>query len=257
MSLIDTHAHIYQEDFDPDLEIVIARARQTGIEKILLPNIDLKSVDRMHRLADTFPDYCLPMMGLHPTSVQSDYSAVLKKLRQLFSVRKYIAVGEIGLDLHWDKTFLQEQILAFEEQLKWSIDVQLPVVIHCRDAFSYVMESLDKIGSRYLRGIFHSFGGSPEELTAILALEHFIIGVNGVLTFKNSKAEAAIRLCPPERIVVETDAPYLAPVPYRGKRNEPAYIRFTVEKLATLWETDARSVEIQTGRNACRMFGLP
>jgi TatD DNase family protein len=256
MSLIDTHAHIYQEDFDPDLEIIITRARQTGIEKILLPNIDLKSVDRMHHLADTFPDYCFPMMGLHPTSVQSDYNTVLKKLRQFFSVRKYVAVGEIGLDLYWDKTFLKEQILAFEEQLKWSIDLQLPVVIHCREAFSQVMESLDKIGSQHLRGIFHSFGGSREELAAILALEHFFIGVNGVLTFKNSKAEEAIRICPLDKIVVETDAPYLAPVPYRGKRNEPAYIRFTVEKLATLWGTDARSVAIQTGENACRMFGL-
>jgi TatD DNase family protein len=196
------------------------------------------------------------MMGLHPTSVRSDYNTVLKKLRQFFSIRKYVAIGEIGLDLYWDKTFLQKQILAFEEQLRWSIDLQLPVVIHCREAFPYVMESMNKIGSRYLRGVFHSFGGSREELLTILELEHFFIGVNGALTFKNFKSEESIRLCPPDRLVVETDAPYLTPVPYRGKRNEPAYIRFTVEKLAELLRTDRQSIENQTTENACRMFGL-
>jgi TatD DNase family protein len=256
MSLIDTHAHIYQADFDADLQEMIRRAQLAGLEKILLPNIDPESIDRLHELADRYPDFCLPMMGLHPTSVQSGYKDALKNIKGCFFRRKYIAVGEIGLDLYWDKTFRKEQIAAFEEQLKWSIDLQLPAVIHCREAFSLVMESILKTGEKHLRGIFHSFGGTLEELNEILRLEHFFIGVNGVVTFKNSKAGEAIRQCPLDRIVVETDAPYLTPVPYRGKRNEPAYIRMTVEKLAALFNTGIETVEARTTDNARRMFSL-
>ncbi|MDR2627438.1 MAG: TatD family hydrolase [Dysgonamonadaceae bacterium] len=254
MSLIDTHAHIYQEDFEADLQETIQRARHAGIEKILMPNIDLESVERMHLLTDSYPDFCLPMMGLHPTSVRRDDGDVLPKIRQYFQHRQYIAVGEIGLDLYWDKTFLTEQIAAFETQLQWSIDLQLPVVIHCREAFHYVMESILRVGGERLRGVFHSFGGSTDELNAIVRLEHFLIGINGVVTFKNANVGEAIRHCPPDKIVVETDAPYLAPVPYRGKRNEPSFIRHTVEKLAALLDMDVASVEKQTTENARRMF---
>jgi TatD DNase family protein len=257
MNLIDTHAHIYLEAFDADRDDVLKHARQAGIETILMPNIDLQTVDRMHRLADQYPDRCLPMMGLHPTSVHANCRNVLMQIKSLFLTRKYLAVGEIGLDLYWDKSFLREQIIAFEEQLKWSIDLQLPVVIHCREAFRPVMESIRRTGGKHLlRGVFHSFGGSPEELAEILSLESFFVGVNGVVTFRNSQAGDAIRRCPLDRLVVETDAPYLTPVPHRGRRNEPAYVRFTVAKLAELFHTDVETIASCTTENARRLFGL-
>ncbi len=256
MALIDTHSHIYQEDFDADLSQVITNARNAGVSRILMPNIDLESVERMHVLSERYPEYCLPMMGLHPTSVTANHQTDLTIIKNYFSERKYIAVGEIGIDLYWDKTYLKEQIETFEEQLRWSIELDLPVVIHNRDAFSYVIESIKKVGAHQLRGIFHSFGGTQEELEEILGLEDFLIGVNGVVTFKNSKAGDTIRSCPLDKIVVETDAPYLAPVPYRGKRNEPAYILKTAEKLAELFQINISQICDITTTNADKMFRL-
>jgi len=256
MNLIDTHSHIYQEDFDEDIEEVINRASQTGVNRILLPNIDLDSIDRMHRLVDAYPSYCLPMMGLHPTSAKADFQEQLDQLRPWFSKRNYIAVGEIGIDLYWDTTFFKEQQEAFERQLQWSIDLDLPVVIHNREAFEPIMNSIEKTGSDRLRGVFHSFGGTKEELDRILSLKGFYVGINGVVTFKNARLSESLEACPLDRIVVETDAPYLSPVPFRGKRNESAYIVKTVEKLAGIFQITPEDVGEWTTRNAKNLFGL-
>jgi TatD DNase family protein len=256
MKWIDTHSHIYQDDFDGDIEDVIKNANEAGIYKIFLPNVDTNSIERMHKLSDRFPSVCHPMMGLHPTSVNSSYEKELKFIRSHFNTRKYIAVGEIGLDLYWDKTRLKEQIAAFEEQLRWSIDLGLPVVIHNREAFPYVMDSLHRVGIKDLNGVFHSFGGSREEIGSVLDLPGFMVGINGVTTFKKAAfSEYLAEEVPLDRIILETDSPYLAPVPYRGKRNEPVYMLKTAEKLSQLYDLSMEELSWQTTANALRLFG--
>ncbi len=252
--MIDTHTHIYLEEFDDDRELMITRAKEAGISKLLLPNVDLETVDRLHQSCDQYLDYCLPMMGLHPTSVTSSWKEDLNTIRCWFGKHKYVAVGEIGIDLYWDKTYIREQKLAFIEQLHWSIEMNLPVVIHTRDAFPEVFECLDIVGAQNLRGVFHSFGGSREELERALQYENFMLGINGVVTFKNSNFRDYLNICPIERIVTETDAPYLTPVPFRGKRNEPSYISYTVEKLAEIYQLSIEIVANKTTENAEKMF---
>jgi TatD DNase family protein len=254
--LIDSHTHIFTEEFDSDREEVIKRAIEVGVEKICLPNIDLESVDSLHRLCDRHPSFCFPMMGLHPTSVGNDYQEVLKKISDCFAGRKYIAVGEIGIDLYWDTTFLQEQITAFETQLQWSIDWNLPVAIQTRQAFLQVFESLDKVGAEQLRGVFHSFEGTREELEKAIAYKNFYLGINGIITYKKANFRDYLALAPIERIVLETDAPYLTPVPYRGKRNEPAYLLYIAGKLAEIYGLPIETVIDKTNENARRLFHL-
>jgi len=254
MKLIDTHTHIYLNDFAGDIANVVENAKSGGISLFLLPNVDVETIIPLHNLCNQYPDECFPMMGLHPTSVDSLYSAELNEIKKQFESRNYIAVGEIGIDLYWDKTFLNEQKIAFEEQLQWSIDYNLPVVIHTRDAFPEVMESIAKIGANNLRGVFHSFGGSKEELESILLLDNFMIGINGVVTFKNSKLKDYLANAPLERIVLETDAPYLSPVPYRGKRNEPAYLKETANKLAEIYGISVENIAEITTQNALNLF---
>jgi len=254
MKLIDTHTHIYLNDFSGDIADVVAKAKSGGIFRFLLPNIDVETIAPLHHLCDQYPDECFPMMGLHPTSVNSSYSTVLKEIKKQFELGNYIAVGEIGIDLYWDKTFLNEQKNVFEEQLRWSIDYGLPAVIHTRDAFPEVMECIAKIGANNLRGIFHSFGGSKEELESILQLDNFLIGINGVVTFKNSKLKNYLANVPLERIVLETDAPYLSPVPHRGKRNEPLYLAETAKKLAEIYRISVESIAEITTQNALKLF---
>ncbi len=254
MELIDTHTHIYQNDFNEDIVEVIERAQSKGIYKFFLPNVDVESIPLLHNLCDRYPDICFPMMGLHPTSVKELYSVDLIKIKNQFRLKKYIAVGEIGIDLYWDKTFLKEQKIAFEEQLRWSIDFNLPVVIHTRDAFQEVIESIERVGANQLRGVFHSFGGSREELEKVLLLDNFMIGINGVVTYKNSTLKNYLAIFPLERIVLETDAPYLAPVPYRGKRNEPVYLIKIAEKLSEIYQVSIEDVAKITTQNALNLF---
>lgn len=254
MKLIDTHTHIYQNDFDEDITEVIEKAKSGGVYKFLIPNVDVESIVPLNNLCDQYPGECFPMMGLHPTSINDSYPAELSEIKKQFELRKYIAVGEIGIDLYWDKTFLSEQKIVFEEQLRWSIDYNLPVVIHTRDAFPEVMECINRIGANNLRGIFHSFGGSIDELEAILLLDNFLIGINGVVTFKNSKLKDYLAIASVERIVLETDAPYLAPVPYRGKRNEPAYLLEVAKKLAEIYQIPIDKIAEITTRNALKLF---
>jgi TatD DNase family protein len=254
--MVDTHTHVYLKEFDEDREVVIERAKQAGITGLLLPNVDLDTVGRLHELCDLHPGYCLPMMGLHPTGVVSSWKDDLKEIRSWFDKRRYIAVGEIGIDLYWDKTYIKEQKQAFIEQLHWSMEMDLPVVIHTRDAFPEVFECLNSVGVHNLRGIFHSFGGSREELEQALQCENFMIGINGVVTFKNSGFRDYLNIAPIERIVTETDAPYLAPVPFRGNRNEPAYILCVIEKLAEVYGLPVEMVKKKTSENAHRLFGF-
>lgn len=256
MQWIDTHTHIFSEEFDADLEEVIRRAEEQGVNTLLLPNIDVDSIRRLHQACDAYPSTCFPMMGLHPTSVKDDYRQQLDQIRQCLDMRKYVAIGEIGIDLYWDKTHLKEQIEAFETQLQWSIEKDLPVAIHTRKAFPEVFESLRRVGADRLRGVFHSFGGSREELEEALTFEHFLLGINGVITYKKATFSEYLSQAPIERILLETDAPYLSPVPYRGKRNEPAYIIKVAEKLSEVYNLPTDCIAAKTSENARKLFSL-
>lgn len=252
--IIDTHCHLYLEDFDPQQDELAAAAQASGIDTLLLPNVDLTTIDRMHALADRYPDFAYPMMGLHPTSVDDRYATALKAVESWLARRPYCGIGEIGIDLYWDKSRLKEQKIVFEEQLRWSLALDLPVAIHTREAFPEVFDSIRKVGGERLRGVFHSFAGSATDLAEIAALPGFLIGINGIVTFKNSRLAETIRPFPLSRIVLETDAPYLAPVPYRGKRNEPTYIWKTAEKLASIYEVPLEKVVGNTRENALKLF---
>ena len=256
MQLIDTHNHLYLEEFDPEQEQLITVAKESGIEKLLLPNVDTTTIDRMHELCDRHPDFAYPMMGLHPTSVDSQYAEQLKETESWLGKRSYCGIGEIGIDLYWDKSYLKEQKKVFEEQLLWSIDLRLPVAIHTREAFPEVFDILYKVGPEKLTGVFHSFTGSAAELEEIKKLTNFKIGINGVITFKNSKLSEVIQQTDLQQIVLETDAPYLAPVPYRGKRNEPVYIWKTAEKIAQVYGLPLETVVETTRKNALHLFKI-
>lgn len=254
MQLIDTHNHIYMEDFDSDRDSLIEAARASGIAALLLPNVDVTTIKQMNEVCERYPYYAFPMMGLHPTSVNQNYAADLKEIYGWLNKRVYHAIGEIGIDLYWDKTYLREQKEVFEEQLRWSIDLNLPVSIHTRDAYAEVFDSIYKVGADKLRGVFHCFSGSAEDLCEIEKLDGFLIGVNGVVTFKNSKLPEILCGMSINRLVLETDAPYLAPVPYRGKRNEPAFILKTAQKVAQLFQVPLENVAEITTNNALKLF---
>lgn len=254
MYLIDTHTHIFSEEFDSDIEEVINRAIEAGVRKFCLPNVDIESIPRLNRLCERHPEVCFPMMGLHPTSVKADYQKDLDTIWSHINDQKFIAIGEIGIDLYWDKTFLKEQTEAFEEQLRWSIDLDIPVAIHTREAFPQVFESLNRVGAKRLRGIFHSFGGSLEEMETALAFPNFSLGINGVVTYKKAQFPAYLATAPLSRIVLETDAPYLPPVPYRGKRNEPSYLLYIVQKLAEVYGVTSEEIAKKTTENAESLF---
>lgn len=256
MNIIDTHSHIYQPDFDKDIDEIIERAKLSGVETILLPNIDSTTIDRVHKLSERYQGYCLPMMGLHPTSVNENWQAESSLIKLNITQYKYVGVGEIGIDLYWDKSFEKEQRLAFEEQLRWSIEFGLPVAVHSRDAIKECIECIYNVGSSKLRGVFHSFGGTTEELEDILTLKNFYIGINGVVTFKNSTLSEVLKATDLSKIIIETDAPYLAPVPYRGKRNEPSYTIEMVKKLAEIYSISLNEVADVTTTNAKSLFSI-
>lgn len=256
MNMVDTHAHIFDEEFLDDLPEVVLRANNAGVKKILLPNIDEASINNLKYSVSQYPDLFIPMMGLHPTSVTSDWKQQLEIIYNELNSSNYIAVGEIGVDLYWDTSLQTEQISVFEEQLKWSAEKNLPVSIHFRSATKEVIKSIKRIGVGSLRGVFHSFGGSKEELDNILQLSDFMIGVNGVVTYKNSGLAQTLIHCPKDRLVMETDSPYLTPVPYRGKRNESAYLCFILNKISEIWNLDVNEVEKLINQNVNMMFGL-
>lgn len=256
MQLIDTHSHLYLEEFDSDQDALISVAKASGIEMLLLPNVDIETIDRMHTLCNKHPEFTCPMMGLHPTSVKANYTQDLRTIESWLNKRNYCGIGEIGIDLYWDKTYIKEQKVVFEEQLRWSIDLNLPVAIHTRDAFPEVFDSLYKIGPEKLSGVFHSFTGDEKDLEEIKNFPKFKIGINGVITFKNSKLSDVIKQTDINHIVLETDAPYLSPVPYRGKRNEPIYIWKTAEKIAQTYNLTLEETVNTTKKNALKLFKI-
>jgi len=255
MKLIDTHSHIYSDAFDEDIAEAIQRAKDSNVGQIFLPNIDSDSIEPMFKLVKEYPDFCLPMMGLHPTSVKENYEEELAICEKWLNKEKFIAIGEIGIDLYWDKTFLKEQIFAFEKQLNWSIERELPVVIHARDSFSEIFEVLESFKSKKMTGVFHSFTGNLEQANKAIDMG-FLLGLNGILTFKNSGLDKIVREIDTKHLILETDSPYLAPTPKRGKRNESAYVALIAEKLAEIHNLSLNEVTEITSRNAQNLFKL-
>lgn len=257
MELVDSHSHLFLEDFDPDLPQVMERARQAGISHIFIPNIDSTTIEPMLRVCSEYKEFCHPMIGLHPTSVTERFEEELEIVaRYLSSFHDFVAIGEIGMDLYWDKTFLKEQQVAFERQICWAMEYGLPIVIHCREAFTYIYDVLVSYRNTPLRGIFHSFTGTEDEAARILEFPGFLIGINGIVTFKKSALPYVLNFIPLEKIVLETDSPYLAPVPHRGKRNESAYMLYTLQKVAELYGQPVEKVADTTSKNALSLFGL-
>ncbi len=253
--MIDTHAHIYAKEFDQDRDQVVQRALEQGIEKILLPNIDLDSIEPMLRTEAAYPDICHSMMGLHPCYVDNNVKQTLKTIHAWFAKHSFIAVGEIGIDLYWDKTYQKEQEWAFVTQLNWAKELELPVVIHTRDSIQETLKLLKAEQDGTLSGVFHCFGGSIEEANAINDLG-FHLGLGGVTTFKNGGMDSVIPSLDLNYVILETDCPYLAPVPHRGKRNEPAYTRLVNERIADLRQLSNEEVAKITSENAKRLFHL-
>ncbi|MBO4370643.1 MAG: TatD family hydrolase [Paludibacteraceae bacterium] len=254
--MIDTHTHIYETEFDADADEVVARAKEAGVSMVLLPDIDAASYPRMLAFQKRFPDFCRMMCGIHPTSVNENYKEELKRFEREIDRHDFVAVGEIGMDLYWDKTFVAEQRLVFEHQLAMAVERDLPVSIHCRDAFAETIASLKKFDPAKLRGVFHAFGGVVDNAREIFACGRFKLGIGGVCTYKNAKFAERLPEIPLESLVLETDAPYLTPVPYRGKRNEPAYLQYVAERLAVLYGVTAEKVDTITTRSAREIFLL-
>lgn len=248
--MIDTHSHIYLEEFDNDRAAVVDRAKAVGVQHIVLPNVDNATLTRMLHLQASDPAFFHAAIGLHPTSVNADYEKELAWVKRELDSRPYCAIGEVGMDLYWDKTFVTEQVHAFERQLQWAVDYDLPVIIHVRDAFELAIASVEKYNNSSLKGIFHSFGGTVEEARRIMALGGFKMGINGVVTFKNSTLGQVLPHVPLEYIVLETDAPYLTPVPYRGKRNESAYLEYIKNKLAEIYNLSPEEIAKKTFQNS-------
>ncbi len=255
MKLIDTHAHIYSKEFHQDLNDVIENARQKGIEKILLPNIDSSSVELMHQVAKQFSSYCIPMIGLHPTSVKENFKEELKICKSWLESEKYCAIGEIGIDLYWDTHFLKEQQKAFDIQVNWALEYELPVSIHSRNSFSEIIEVLKAYENTNLTGVFHSFSGNLEQAFKIAEMG-FLLGINGIVSFKNSDLESILPQISMNQLVLETDAPYLAPAPKRGTRNEPSFLLYVAQKIAEIYQIEVEEVARITSHNAKEMFQL-
>ena len=256
MVLIDTHSHLYEKEFDEDREDAIKRLKDNNIKKVLLPNIDVESWQRMIDLEQSDRNLFVSMIGLHPTSVKEDYTTQLEILRNTVGTHRYCAIGEIGLDFYWDRTFEKEQIIAFEEQIDWAIRLDLPLALHVRKALPETISSLRRFDKSKLRGVFHSFSGSVEMAREISHLGDFYYGINGVVTFKNAGIADVVKAIDIHRIVLETDCPYLTPVPFRGKRNETSYIVYIAQKIAEVKGLDVETVARITTKNAETLFNL-
>ena len=252
--LIDTHAHIYAEEFKDDISSIIDSAQRSGVEKIYMPNIDEESIGPMLQLEASYPGFCTPMMGLHPCYVQQDASAALRTIKNWLDTRKFSAIGEVGLDYHWDRSNMEIQKEAFELQVIWAKELNLPVVIHSRKSLDDCISIIKKHQAGQLKGIFHCFSGSLEEAKRIEGLG-FLMGIGGVITYKNAGVKEVVRHIPLESLVLETDAPYLTPAPYRGKRNEPAYLTYILEALAEAKEMAKETIAEETTQNALKLFG--
>lgn len=255
LEITETHAHLYASQFDNDRDEMIQRCIDAGVSRIFLPNIDVHSIQPMLNLVWKYAENCFPMMGLHPCSVDEHVEAHLFQIQKWFKKRKFYAVGEIGLDYYWSVEFKDAQIAAFKKQIQWAIQHDLPIVIHSRNSTPDCIAVLQELMHPRLRGIFHCFSGNAQEAKAITEMG-FYLGIGGVLTYKNSGLDAAIADIPLEKLVLETDAPYLSPNPHRGKRNETAYIIHIAQKLAELKQTDLATVAQITTQNSKQVFGV-
>ena len=260
---IDTHCHLDGEEFNDDRDDVVQRAREAGCTSIFLPAIDVASCQTVLDTCKHYPDFCYPMLGLHPEEVKSDWKEQLEQIRQIIKLNiqssqfKPIAIGEVGLDYYWSREFEQEQLLAFEEQVRWSVELQLPLMIHCRKAQNEMVAILKKYVNDLSGGVFHCFTGNEQEARQLLEFDRFVLGIGGVLTFKKSHLPEVLSACVPlSRIVLETDAPYMAPVPLRGQRNESSYIVHMIDKLADAYGASAEEICQQTNENVARIFSL-
>jgi TatD DNase family protein len=256
MKFIDTHTHLFLEQFNDDIDIVIKTAIEKGVEKFFLPNIDSSSINDVLALTKKHHDHCYPLSGLHPTSVKEDFMQELEKVEQLLNEEKFYGIGETGIDLYWDKTFIKEQEEAFAFQLELAKKHKLPIIIHVRDSFDEVFKVVDAHNDETLTGIFHCFTGDYSQSQKIIEYGGFKMGIGGVITFKNSKLGETIEKVPLEHLVLETDSPYLAPTPYRGKRNESSYIPLIAEKVAGLHKVTIEEVATITTQNALEVFKL-
>ena len=255
MNLIDTHTHMFSSQFDEDREQIVKECIESGIETLLLPNINSETIESMWSLCHLFPKNCFAMIGLHPCDVKEDYQKELDIVLQELKNRKYVAVGEIGIDLHWDKSTIDIQKKAFDQQIKWAIEFDLPIAIHIRESFEEVFELLEQNIHPKLRGVFHCFTGTLEQAKKAISMG-FMLGVGGVVTFKNSGVDAVLEHIDLKHLVLETDSPYLAPTPLRGKRNDSRNLQLICRKLAQLNDLETSEVARITTKNAQNLFNL-
>ena len=264
LNYIDTHCHLDGEEFRDDVDAVVQRAREAGCTKIFVPAIDHASCATVLDVCCRYPGYCYPMLGLHPEEVRPDWQEVLASIKQQLPLllervggEAPLAIGEIGLDFYWSREFEAQQLLAFEEQVRWSVEMQLPLMIHCRKAQNEMVTILKRYAKELPGGVFHCFTGNEQEARQLLEFDGFALGIGGVFTFKKSHLPEVLPACVPlDRIVLETDAPYMAPVPMRGQRNEPSYIVHVIDKLAAAYGVSAEEICRQTNENVERIFGI-
>lgn len=256
MYLIDTHSHLYGQEFSDDLPLVVERAKNAGVGAIILPNIDCASIPMLQDTANRYQSYCFPCMGLHPTSVKEDYAVELACIEKELGQNQYYGIGEIGIDLYWDKTFYPQQVEVFRHQLRLAKEHELPVVIHSRNSFDEVLSVVDQEIDPRLRGVFHSFSGSLQHYRHIMDYKTFYVGIGGVITFKNGGLAELVQQMRIDSILLETDSPYLAPHPYRGKRNESAHIALVAQKIAETLQISIDEVAEVTTQSAKQLFGI-
>jgi TatD DNase family protein len=255
MKFIDTHSHLYISDFDKDRDVVIQESLEAGVYRILLPNIDLDSTEQMLNVCKTYPDICFPMIGLHPCDVKADYKNVLEQIFNQFDTYRFVGVGEVGIDQYWDKSFIEEQKEALRIQIRFALDHNLPVIIHKRQSYYETMEVLNEFSGEKLKGIFHCYSGSTQHAYEVIE-KGFLLGIGGTVTYKTSNLDKVLPDIPLEKIVLETDSPYLTPVPYRGTRNKSSYIPIIAQKLAEIKQITIEEVANQTTKNAIELFSL-
>lgn len=255
MKLVDTHSHMYLSQFDKDLDICVERAISSGVEKIVLPNIDSESIDPLNLLVEKYPKNCFGLMGLHPTQVKNNFKEELSIILNELDTGKYVGVGEIGIDLYWDKAHIKEQTEVFIQQVKYAIDKNIPFIIHARESFDEIFEALESIDQPSFNGIFHAFTGTLEHANRAIDMG-LLLGIGGIVTFKNAGLAEVVEQLDLNHLVLETDSPYLAPTPHRGKRNESSYIRLIAEKIANLKGVTLEEVARSTTNNAEGLFKI-
>ncbi|MFA5574824.1 MAG: TatD family hydrolase [Brumimicrobium sp.] len=254
--MIDTHTHLYVEQFDDDRSDMIERAIKNGVSKFLLPNINVDTISEMEKMTVNFPNACYAMMGLHPSEIKENWEEQIEQIKTFFQRGHHVGIGEIGIDLYWDKTYREEQIHAFRAQIRWAKEEKLPVSIHCRNSFDEILMVLDEENDDDLSGVLHCFTGNLEQANHIINYGNFKLGIGGVVTFKKSGLDEVLKHIDLEHLVLETDSPYLAPTPYRGKRNESGYVPFIAQKLSNIYGVSEEEIDQITTKSALEIFKL-